>query len=55
MVRYLLTPTPEQAAVTQGHCAHARFVRNLAAGHAVTARGGPPHPGRPLNREPQAA
>jgi putative transposase len=30
MSRYLLTPTPEQAAVRQGHCAHARFVWNLA-------------------------
>jgi putative transposase len=28
---------------------------NIAAGHAVTARGGPPPLGRPLNREPQAA
>src|SRR5450432_3764621 len=32
MSRYLLTPTPEQAAVMRGHCAHARFVWNLAAG-----------------------
>src|SRR5450432_4475508 len=32
MARYLLTPTPEQAAVMRGHCAHARFVWNLAAG-----------------------
>ena len=28
--------------------------KNIAAGHAVTARGGPP-PGRPANREPQPA
>ncbi len=28
--------------------------RNIAAGHAVTAREGPP-PGRPVNREPQLA
>jgi putative transposase len=28
---------------------------SIAAGHAVTARGGLPHPGRPTNREPQAA
>jgi transposase len=28
---------------------------NIAAGHAVTARGGMPQSGRPLNREPQAA
>src|SRR5450432_1999760 len=30
MARYLLTPTSEQAAVMRGHCAHARFVWNLA-------------------------
>src|SRR5450432_1117413 len=30
MARYLLTPTVEQAAVMRGHCAHARFVWNLA-------------------------
>jgi transposase len=29
--------------------------KNIAAGHAVTARGGLPQLGRPLNREPQAA
>jgi putative transposase len=30
MARYLLTPTPEQAAVMREHCAHARCVWNLA-------------------------
>lgn len=28
--RYRLTPTPEQAAILREHCAHARFVWNLA-------------------------
>jgi putative transposase len=41
-------------------CGHAQnadvnAAKNIAAGHAVTARGGPPQPGRPQNREPQAA
>jgi putative transposase len=30
MSRYLLTSTPEQAAAMREHCAHARFVWNLA-------------------------
>jgi putative transposase len=30
MSRYLLIPTPEQAAVMWEHCTHARFVWNLA-------------------------
>jgi putative transposase len=40
-----------------GHTGNAdvNAARNIAAGHAVTARGGPPQSGRPLNREPQAA
>lgn len=39
-----------------GHTLNAdvNAARNIAAGHAVTARGGPP-PGSPLNREPQHA
>jgi transposase len=31
MPRYRLLPSPAQAAVLRGHCAHARFVWNLAA------------------------
>ncbi len=30
MSRYRLLPTPEQEAVLRGHCAHARYVWNLA-------------------------
>jgi putative transposase len=30
MSRYLLAPTPEQTVVMREHCAHARFVWNLA-------------------------
>ncbi len=80
MSRYRLLPTPAQEAVLRGHCAHARYVWNLAveqhahwlfrctacgyachadvnaavniaAGHAVTARGGD-GAARPVNREP---
>ncbi|MGE5132588.1 MAG: zinc ribbon domain-containing protein, partial [Gemmatimonadota bacterium] len=37
-----------------GYCSNAdvNAARNIAAGHAVTARGGPP-PGGPVSREPQ--
>jgi putative transposase len=40
-----------------GHAENADInaAKNIARGHQVTARGGPPQPGRPLNREPQAA
>jgi putative transposase len=39
-----------------GYCCNAdvNAAKNIAAGHAVTARGGPPS-GRPVNREPQSA
>src|SRR5712691_6434226 len=30
MSRYRLVPTPAQEAVLRGHCAHARFIWNLA-------------------------
>ena len=30
MSRYRLAPTPEQEAILDGHCAHARYVWNLA-------------------------
>jgi len=30
MSRYRLLPTPAQQAVLQSHCAHARFIWNLA-------------------------
>src|SRR5262249_1338867 len=30
MSRYRLTPTPEQETILRSHCAHARYVRNLA-------------------------
>jgi len=30
MSRYRLLPTPAQEAVLREHCAHARYVRNLA-------------------------
>jgi Helix-turn-helix domain len=91
MSRYRLIPTPAQEAVLRSHCAHARYIwnlaveqhahwrpgragapgyleqcvactftlnadvnaaRNIAAGHAVTARGGQGTT-RPANREPQ--
>ncbi len=56
MSRYRLHPTPAQEAVLRDHCGHARYVWNLAvniaAGHAVTARGGD-GAARPVNREPQ--
>ena len=42
MSRYRLLPTPAQQAVLQDHCAHARYVWNLAVEqHAHW------HPGRP--------
>jgi putative transposase len=49
-----------QASFRCRSCGHAEnadvnVARNIAAGHAVIARGGPPQLGRPLNREPQAA
>jgi hypothetical protein len=30
MIRYRLTPDPKQEAILLGHCAHARYVWNLA-------------------------
>jgi transposase len=60
MSRYRLLPAPAQEAVLRGHCGHARYAchadvnaaRNIAAGHAVTARGAD-GVARPVNREPQ--
>jgi putative transposase len=48
-----------QACLRCWSCGHAEnadvnAAKNIAAGHAVTARGGPPQPGRPQNREPRS-
>ena len=45
MSRYRLLPTPAQEAVLRGHCAHARYVWNLAVeqhGHWRPGRKGAP-------------
>ena len=46
MSRYRLIPSPAQEAVLRDHCAHARFVRNLAVEqHAQWRRGRKSGPG----------
>ena len=45
MSRYRLLPTPAQEAVLRGHCAHARYIWNLAVeqhAHWHPGRGGAP-------------
>jgi len=45
MSRYRLLPTPAQEAVLLGHCAHARYVWNLAVeqhAHSRPGRAGGP-------------
>jgi putative transposase len=42
--RYRLTPTPEQEATLRGHCAHARFVWNLAVEQQLWWRWGRANP-----------